>query len=159
MKINDKRSKGETMASRRTLKAAQAIREVVATSLLTDLKDPRVETTTITKVEVSADMRNAKVFFMIRGGEAKERLALKGLQSAAGYLQQKCAKRIDARYTPKLSFEVDEGVKNLLEITRILAEERNAKAAEAENVADDEFEEEEWEETEDEADEEEDAEN
>ena len=125
------------MASRRTLKAAQAIREVVATSLLTDLKDPRVETTTITKVEVSADMRNAKVFFMIRGGEAKERLALKGLQSAAGYLQQKCAKRIDARYTPKLSFEVDEGVKNLLEITRILAEERNAKeAAERENADD-----------------------
>jgi ribosome-binding factor A len=91
---------------------------------------------------------------MIRGGEAKERLALKGLQSAAGYLQQKCAKRIDARYTPKLSFEVDEGVKNLLEITRILAEERNAKAAaEAENAPDDEFEEEEWED-EDEADEE-----
>ncbi len=142
------------MASRRTLKAAQAIREVVATSLLTDLKDPRVETTTITKVEVSADMRNAKVFFMIRGGEAKERLALKGLQSAAGYLQQKCARRIDARYTPKLSFEVDEGVKNLLEITRILAEERRAKeAAEPEIDEDDEFEEE-WEDDEDEADEE-----
>ncbi len=145
------------MASRRTLKAAQAIREVVATSLLTDLKDPRVETTTITKVEVSADMRNAKVFFMIRGGEAKERLALKGLQSAAGYLQQKCAKRIDARYTPKLSFEVDEGVKNLLEITRILAEERNAKeAAERGNEAEEEFEEE-FDEDEDEADEEDDA--
>lgn len=145
------------MASRRTLKAAQAIREVVATSLLTDLKDPRVETTTITKVEVSADMRNAKVFFMIRGGEAKERLALKGLQSAAGYLQQKCAKRIDARYTPKLSFEVDEGVKNLLEITRILAEERNAKeAAERGNEAEEEFEEE-FEEDEDEVDEEDDA--
>ncbi|MBQ7029535.1 MAG: 30S ribosome-binding factor RbfA [Thermoguttaceae bacterium] len=142
------------MASRRTLKAAQAIREVVATSLLTDLKDPRVETTTITKVEVSADMRNAKVFFMIRGGEAKERLALKGLQSAAGYLQQKCARRIDARYTPKLSFEVDEGVKNQLEVLRILAEERRAKeAAEPEIDEDDEFEEEEWEEDEDEADE------
>ncbi|MBP3558315.1 MAG: 30S ribosome-binding factor RbfA [Thermoguttaceae bacterium] len=143
------------MASRRTLKAAQAIREVVATSLLTDLKDPRVETTTITKVEVSADMRNAKVFFMIRGGEAKERLALKGLQSAAGYLQQKCARRIDARYTPKLSFEVDEGVKNQLEVLRILAEERRAKeAAEPEIDEDDEFEEEEeWEEDENEADE------
>lgn len=141
------------MASRRTLKAAQAIREVVATSLLTDLKDPRVETTTITKVEVSADMRNAKVFFMIRGGEAKERLALKGLQSAAGYLQQKCARRIDARYTPKLSFEVDEGVKNQLEVLRILAEERRAKeAVEPEIDEDDEFEEEEWEEDEDEAD-------
>ncbi len=142
------------MASRRTLKAAQAIREVVATSLLTDLKDPRVETTTITKVEVSPDMRNAKVFFMIRGGEAKERLALKGLQSAAGYLQQKCARRIDARYTPKLAFEVDEGVKNQLEVLRILAEERRAKEAAEPEV--DELEEEEFEE-EDESDDAEDS--
>ncbi|MBR4834434.1 MAG: 30S ribosome-binding factor RbfA [Thermoguttaceae bacterium] len=149
------------MASRRTLKAAQAIREVVATSLLTDLKDPRVETTTITKVEVTPDMRNAKVFFTILGGEAKERLALKGLQSAAGYLQQKCARRIDARYTPKLSFEVDEGLKNQIEVLRILAEvaeERRAKeAAEAGIDEDDEFEDEEEFEEDDAADEDEDA--
>lgn len=125
------------MASRRTLKAAEAIREVVATSLLTDLKDPRVQTATITKVEVSADMRNAKVYFMIRGDETRERLALKGLQSAAGFLQQKCAKRIDARYTPRLQFEVDEGVKNLIAITQILADERKSDEIEVEDVEDD----------------------
>ncbi len=129
------------MASRRTLKAAEAIREVVATSLLTDLKDPRVQTATITKVEVSADMRNAKVYFMIRGDETRERLALKGLQSAAGFLQQKCAKRIDARYTPRLQFEVDEGVKNLIAITQILADERKNDEIDAEDVEDDEIEE------------------
>ncbi|MBR4751779.1 MAG: 30S ribosome-binding factor RbfA [Thermoguttaceae bacterium] len=111
------------MASRRTLKAAEAIREVVATSILTDLKDPRVESVTITKVEVAADMRTAKVYFMTRGNEARERTALKGLQSAAGFLQQKCAKRIDTRYTPTLQFLVDEGVKNLIAITQILADE------------------------------------
>ena len=118
------------MASRRTLKAAEAIREVVATSILTDLKDPRVEFVTITKVEVAADMRTAKVYFMTRGNEARERTALKGLQSAAGFLQQKCAKRIDARYTPTLQFLVDEGVKNLIAITQILADE-HAKDADS----------------------------
>lgn len=119
------------MASRRTLKAAEAIREVVAMSILTDLKDPRVVGSTITKVEVSADMRQAKVFFMILGGEGKERNALRGLQSSAGFLQQKVARRIDARYTPTLQFAVDEGVKNLMEVSRILAEE-HAQAREQE---------------------------
>ncbi len=112
------------MATRRTLKAAQAIREVVAMSLLTDLKDPRCERVTITSVEVSGDMRLAKVFFTVLGNDpAKERLAIAGLTSAAGFLQSKCARRIDTRYTPKLQFAVDEGVKNLAAVTAILAQE------------------------------------
>ncbi len=135
------------MASRRTLKAAEAIREVVAMSILTDLKDPRVVGSTITKVEVTADMRQAKVYFMILGGEGKERNALRGLQSAAGFLQQKVARRIDSRYTPTLQFAVDEGVKNLMEVSRILSEEHAQSREEQENSAEiDEFEEEDIEE-------------
>ena len=102
-------------------------------SILTDLKDPRVSGATITKVEVTPDMRQAKVYFMTRGGETKEQLVLKGLRSAAGFLQQKCAKRIDTRYTPTLVFAVDEGVKNLIAVTQILADER-AKRDEDEPV-------------------------
>ena len=135
------------MASRRTLKAAEAIREVVAMSILTDLKDPRVVGSTITKVEVTADMRQAKVYFMILGGEGKDRNALRGLQSAAGFLQQKGARRIDSRYTPTLQFAVDEGVKNLMEVSRILSEEHAQSREEQENSAEiDEFEEEDIEE-------------
>ena len=135
------------MASRRTLKAAEAIREVVAMSILTDLKDPRVVGSTITKVEVTADMRQAKVYFMILGGEGKERNALRGLQSAAGFLQQKVARRIVSRYTPTLQFAVDEGVKNLMEVSRILSEEHAQSREEQENSAEiDEFEEEDIEE-------------
>lgn len=120
------------MASRRTLKAAEAIREVVAMSLLTDLKDPRVDRVTITGVEVSSDMRNAKVFFSVLGGEeAKERLALAGLSSAAGFLQQKCARRIDTKYTPRISFAVDEGMKNLVAVSEILEREKRARAERA----------------------------
>lgn len=124
------------MASRRALKAAEAIRKVVATAILTDIKDPRVQNATITKVEVSPDMRIAKVFFMTTGGETKERLIQQGLKSAAGYLQQKCSKRIETRYTPTLVFEVDKGVKNLVAVTQILAEERSQREAEASSSAD-----------------------
>jgi len=119
------------MASRRTLKAAQAIREVVAMSLLTDLKDPRVNNVTITGVEVSGDMRTAKVLFTVLGGEvSKERMAMAGLTSAAGFLQQKCARRIDTRYTPRLQFAIDEGVKNLAAVSALLEAEKRKKREE-----------------------------
>ena len=108
--------------SRRTLKAAEAIREVVAMSILTDIKDPRVRDATITRVEVSGDMRYAKVYVSVMGDENKEKLTLRGLQSAAGFLQTKCAKRIDTRYTPRLQFQVDEGVKKSVEVTQLLKE-------------------------------------
>jgi ribosome-binding factor A len=59
------------MSSRRLQKAAEAIREVVSMAILTDLRDPRVEGVTVTYVEVSPDMRQAKVHVSIMGDEAK----------------------------------------------------------------------------------------
>ncbi|MCE9607459.1 MAG: 30S ribosome-binding factor RbfA [Planctomycetia bacterium] len=108
------------MTSRRLLKAAQAIREVVSMAILSELKDPRVQHVTVTKVEVLPDMKQAKVYVTIMGEETQQRLALHGLQSSAGFLQHKIATRIDTRYTPRLEFIFDQGVKNTLEIDRIL---------------------------------------
>ncbi len=108
------------MSSRRTQKAAEAIREVVSMAILTEIRDPRVEGVTVTFVEVSPDMRQAKVHVSIMGDEAKQRLCLHGLQSSAGFLQTKVAERIDTRYTPRLRFELDLGVKKSLAISRLL---------------------------------------
>jgi len=108
------------MSSRRVLKAAEAIREVVSMAILTDLKDPRIENVTVTYVEVSGDMRQAKVHVSVMGDGTKQKLCLHGLQSSAGFLQKKVSKRIDTRYTPRLHFELDMGVKKSIEVTRIL---------------------------------------
>jgi ribosome-binding factor A len=108
------------MSSRRVLKAAEAIREVVGMAILADLKDPRIEGVTVTRVEVTPDMREAKVHVSIMGSDAAQRTCLHGLQSAAGFLQQKIAKRIDTRYTPRLRFELDMGVKKSIAIARLL---------------------------------------
>tara|TARA_B100000809_G_C15113226_1_gene521414 strand:- start:777 stop:1169 length:393 start_codon:yes stop_codon:yes gene_type:complete len=110
------------MTSRRVLKVAEAVREVVSMAILTDLQDPRISGVTVTFVEVTPDLREAKVHVSIRGDENQQRLSLHGLRSAAGYLQQKVGNRIETRYTPKLRFELDLGVKKSLEITRILDE-------------------------------------
>jgi ribosome-binding factor A len=108
------------MSSRRTLKAAEAIREVVSMAILAELKDPRVRDVTVTHVEVAGDMRQAKIHVSVMGDDTKQRLCLRGLESSAGFLQSKVASRIDTRYTPKLEFVLDQGVKKSIEIAAIL---------------------------------------
>ena len=110
------------MTSRRVLKAAAAIREVVSMAILTDLKDPRIQNVTVTYVEVSPDMRLAKVHVSIMGDEAQQQLCLHGLRSSSGYLQQKISQRVDTRYTPRLRFQLDQGVKNSIAISKLLDE-------------------------------------
>jgi len=110
------------MSSRRVLKAAEAIREVVSMAILTDMNDPRVQDVTVLSVEVSGDMRQAKVHVSVMGDEQKQNLCLHGLKSAAGFLQRKVGNRIDTRYTPRIEFVLDLGVKQSIQVERILRE-------------------------------------
>ncbi|MBR0192799.1 MAG: 30S ribosome-binding factor RbfA [Thermoguttaceae bacterium] len=110
------------MPSRRVLKAAEAIREVVGMSILRDIQDPRVQGVTITYVEVSGDMQQAKIHVSIMGNETKQNLCLQGLQHAAGYFQRKIADRIQTRYTPRVQFVLDQGVKKSILVSKLLKE-------------------------------------
>jgi len=108
------------VSSRRLLKAAEAIREVVASSILTELRDPRVRDVTVVGVKVSPDMREAKISVSVMGDESQQQLSLRGLQNAAGFLQSKIASRIDTRHTPRLQFVIDKGVQQSLLVGEIL---------------------------------------
>jgi ribosome-binding factor A len=110
------------VSTRRLLKAAEAVREVVSMAILTEVRDPRVKDVTVTGVEMAPDMRSAIVHVSIMGGPAKEKLALQGLARSAGFLQSRIADRIETRYTPKLRFELDGGIKKSIEIARMLHE-------------------------------------
>ena len=106
----------------RSLKAAEAVREVVSMAILTQVRDPRVQDVTVTRVEMAPDMRSAVVHVSVMGTEAKQELALRGLSSSAGFLQSQIADRIETRYTPRLTFRLDGGVKRSIEIARMLEE-------------------------------------
>lgn len=108
------------MSSRRLLKAGEAIREVVSMAILTELRDPRVKNVTVLGVEVMPDMREAKVAVSIMGSPAQQATALRGLQNSAGFLQSRIADRIDTRYTPRLTFVKDDGVKKSMAVAEIL---------------------------------------
>ena len=108
------------MASRRAQKVAEAVREVVSTVILLELKDPRIQGVTVTHVEMGDDLRQAKIYVSIMGNEQTEKLTLHGLRSAAGYLQTRIASRIQTRYTPVLRFVLDQGVKKSIAMTQLI---------------------------------------
>jgi ribosome-binding factor A len=103
-------------------KVAEAIRQVVSMAILAEIKDPRVRDVTVTFVEVSPDLRVAKVHVSVMGDDTHQNLTLRGLESAAGFLQSKLARELELRYTPKITFLLDQGVKRSIEIAKILRE-------------------------------------
>lgn len=124
------------MNSRRTARVASVVREVVSNAVLFELRDPRIRNVTVTRVEVSGDLQNAKIYVSVMADEKATSLCMHGLDSARGYIQSKLADRIKTRYTPALRFILDEGVKKSFEVTRILQEVLPAEASAAEANAD-----------------------
>ena len=125
------------MSSHRSLRMAEAIREVVSSAILFKVADPRVRSVTVLGVEVQGDLRRAKVLVSIMGSEADQSLAMKGLQSATGFLQSLVAERLQTRFTPVLTFKRDESVKKSIAMSRLIDEALLAdrQATEAEDPA------------------------
>src|SRR5215217_2299366 len=122
------------MKSHRLARVNEVVREVAATTILFDIKDPRVKNVTVTRAEVSADLQHAKVYVSVMGSEREQKLTMYGLASAAGFVQTKVAERLTTRHVPHITFVVDEGVKKSLAIAQILAAEK-AKMAPADEPA------------------------
>jgi ribosome-binding factor A len=120
------------MKKHRLERVAEVVREVAAETILFGVRDPRVKMVTVTRAEVSGDLQHAKVFVSVMGSEREQQLTLHGLRSAAGFVQKKLADRLTTRFVPAVSFVLDKGVKNALEVARLL---REARSADAEAVA------------------------
>ena len=110
------------MSSRRVAKVAEALREIVSTTVLFELKDPRVKNVTVLHTDVAPDLKSAKVYVSIRGDEKTQSLSMHGLRSARGFIQSKIAERLDLRYTPVLTFILDPGVKLSAQASAIIRE-------------------------------------
>lgn len=120
------------MASRRVARVSEAIRETVASTVLFDLRDPRIKNVTVLRAEVSGDLQIAKVYISVRGDEKVRALAMKGLLAARGYIQAKVGDRLQIRYTPELRFELEDVAQsNAVEALRILDELQAERAATA----------------------------
>jgi ribosome-binding factor A len=110
------------MKTHRLARVREVIREVASETILFELKDPRIKGVTVTRTEVSGDLQHAKVYVSIMGSPSEQTLCLHGLKHAAGYVQSKLADRLQTRFTPTIRFELDEGVKKSIEVSRLIHE-------------------------------------
>lgn len=99
----------------------EAVREVVSEGV-GELKDPRIGFVTVTGVETSPDLRQARVFVSVLGSPAKRRKTLEGLAAAHGVLQARVARELRMKRTPQLAFEYDPTVERGVRMTQLIDE-------------------------------------
>ena len=92
---------------KRATRVADQIRMEVADILMRKTKDPRVGDVTVTDVELTNDLRLARVFVTALGDEQAHADALAGLGKAAGFIRSELGRRLHLRYTPELVFQRD----------------------------------------------------
>ena len=88
-------------------KLQELIKQEMSKMLLTDLKDPRIGFVTVTDVEMTGDLREAKIYVSVMGGSEQVKSSLEGLQSALGFIRREIGQRIRLRFTPEISFALD----------------------------------------------------
>ncbi len=108
------------MQYKRSHRVGDLIREILSEMILRDLGDPRLEVVTITEVEVTDDLKQARVFFSARGNQLQENAALHGLESAAGLMRKKLGREMRLRYIPELTFKVDHSFEYGSKIDRLI---------------------------------------
>ena len=108
--------------SRRTERISSLIRETIGSLLISKMSDPRIDPalTSITRVEVPADLLTAKVYISVMGTEAQQRSTLRALSHAAGHIQELMMREIELRNTPRLSFELDVQFKKAIQTQAII---------------------------------------
>ncbi len=108
---------------RRPDRVAEAIREEVATFLAEGVKDPRVTgLVTITGVDVTRDLRHARIFVSIMGTDEERTQTLAGLTSVAGHLRGRIGRALRLRVAPELDFQIDRSVASAARIESLLAQ-------------------------------------
>jgi len=130
--------------TRRTERVGNLLRNTIADIIMRRLSDPRIHpaTTSITRVEVTEDFLEAKVFVSVMGDEAEQRTTLRALRHAAGHIQDLVRKEVTLHHTPVLDFRADEQFKKTMETLSIIQQamdeiHEKEEAAQANASADD----------------------
>jgi ribosome-binding factor A len=110
------------MTTRRQEQLGEVIAEELSDLIRTRMKDPRIGFASITDVELSADLRHAKVFVSVLGAPEEQRATLHGLEHAAGFLRHELAQRLNIRYTPEILFRLDESIERGTRILQLIHE-------------------------------------
>ncbi len=98
------------MDFKRADKVGELIQEEISSLLLRRIKDPRIGFVTLTRVKVTDDLKAARVFYSVIGGEQEKKSSREGLDSATGFIRRELGRRLRLRYTPELIFIFDDSL-------------------------------------------------
>lgn len=109
------------MSSHRLDRVRNLLRQVTS-EILPQVKDPRVGFVTVTDVEVTADLRHARVYVSVLGDSQARDEALKGLNSARGFIRRELTNQVTLRHIPELSFFLDDSLDRGMRVHELLQE-------------------------------------
>jgi ribosome-binding factor A len=95
------------MTSYRPVRVGELIQTEIADLLLRQMKDPRLNMATVSRVEVSPDLRYARVYISHMGNEVEQQMVIEGFLHAAGFIRNQLGKRLKLRHVPQISFKLD----------------------------------------------------
>ena len=108
------------MRFKRSQRIQELLLEEISKLLQGGLKDPRIGFATLTRVEVSDNLKHAKIFVSVMGSEKEKIDTLNALKNAKGFIRNILGKNLYLKYLPELEFKKDENAEHVEKITRIL---------------------------------------
>jgi len=107
----------------RTSRISEEMRKEISSIIMNDLKDPRMPSmVSVVSVNVTKDLRHAKVYISVLGSEEDKKNAQEGLKSASGFIRREVGHRMQLRYTPEMHFEIDDSIEHGVYMTKLINE-------------------------------------
>jgi len=110
------------VSGRRRERLGAEIHDEIARMVATEIKDPRVGFVTITRVELTSDLRYARVFVGVLGPEEERKKTLQALEGASGFVRREIGRRLRLRFAPEIDFRYDKGLDAADQVARLLDE-------------------------------------
>lgn len=105
----------------RASRISEEIKKVISDVIKNELKDPRIAPlTSVTHVEVSRDLRHAKVYISVYGTDEEKNNTIEALRKASGYLRKEIGRRIKIFYTPEVDIELDKSIETGIHIAKLI---------------------------------------
>jgi len=113
---------GRPRLPKRAHRVADAIRNELSILLVQRIRDPRLRDLSISRVELTDDLRHAKIFYTVLGETGQTARVQKGLEKATGFMRSHLARTLNLRFTPELRFWYDEKAEKVQEIENLLSD-------------------------------------
>jgi ribosome-binding factor A len=113
---------GRAMSRQRAQRVAEQVKKEIADILRNEIKDPRLGFVSVTDVELSPDLRYAKVYVSVLGDEQAKKESLEVVTKATGFIRREIGQRLSLRFVPEITFKFDPSIERGARIAELLNE-------------------------------------